>query len=71
MTETPHGPGQIVHTDVFYSLQKTLFLTIIDKFSKFAGAIKIQNRSWLELKRALTQYLSIVGNIKKIKLTMS
>ena len=66
MTETPHAPGYIVHIDVFYSLQKTLFLTIIDKFLKFAQAIKILKRSWLEFKRALTQYLSIVGNIKKV-----
>ena len=32
MTETPNGPGQIVHIDLFYSLKKTLFLTIIENF---------------------------------------
>lgn len=47
ITETPDRPGQIIHIDVFYSLNKTLFLTFIDKFSKFAQAIKIENRSWL------------------------
>lgn len=66
ITETPSGPGQIVHIDVFYSLRNTLFLTFIDKFSKFAQAIKIENRTWIEFKRAVTQYLSIVGSIKKI-----
>lgn len=28
--------------------------------------IKIQNRAWVEFKKALTQYLSIVGHIGKI-----
>ena len=66
ITETPDKPREVIHVDVFYSLQKTLFLTFIDKFSKFAQAIKIENRSWVEIKRALTHYLSIVGDIKKI-----
>lgn len=66
LTETPDRPQQVVHVDVFYSLQKTLFLTIIDKFSKYAQAIKIHNRSWIEFKRAITQFLSIVGSIGKI-----
>lgn len=66
ITETPGKPGEIIHVDVFYSLQKTLFLTFIDKFSKFAQAIKIKNRSWIEFKLALTQYLSTVGSIKKL-----
>lgn len=30
-TETPDRPGQVVHIDVFYSLQKTLFLTFAHK----------------------------------------
>lgn len=41
-------------------------MTIIDKFSKFAQAIRIQNRTWVAFKRAHIQYLSIVGNIWKI-----
>ena len=66
ITETPDKPRKVIHVDVFYGLQKTLFLTFIDNFSKYAQAIKIENRSWVEMKRALTHYLSIVGDIKKI-----
>lgn len=66
LTETPNGPKEVVHVDVFYSLNKTLFLTIIDKFSKHAQAIKIIGRSWTEFKKAIIQYLSNVGHIKKI-----
>lgn len=63
LTETPENPGEIIHVDVFYSLEKTLFLTFIDKFSKHAQAIKIKSRSWIDFKTALTQYLSTVGGI--------
>lgn len=66
ITETPLGPNQIVHIDVFYSLDQTLFLTFIDKFTKFAQAIKINSRTWTEFKRAVLQYLSIVGILRKI-----
>lgn len=51
---------------MYYSLEKKLFITFIDKFSKYAQAIRIKNRSWVELKNALAQYLSSVGNIKKL-----
>lgn len=66
ITETPQNPGEIVHADVYYSLEKKLFLTFIDKFSKYAQAISIKNRSWVEFKTALAQYLSSVGSIKKL-----
>lgn len=66
LTETPSAPNQIIHIDVFYTLEKNLFLTFIDKFSKFAQAIKINARSWTEFKRALLQYLSTTGDIGKI-----
>lgn len=66
ITETPENPGEIVHADVFYSLEKTLFLTFIDKFSKYGQAIRIKNRSWIEFKIALSQYISTVGSIKKL-----
>lgn len=65
-TETPSKPREIVHADVFYSLNKTLFLTCIDKFSKHAQAIKIGNRSWVEFKRAITQYISSIGHFEKL-----
>lgn len=66
ITDTPTGPNQIVHIDVFYSLGKTLFLTFIDKFSKFAQAIKINGRTWTEFKRAILQFISSTGNVVKL-----
>lgn len=66
ITETPTGPTQVIHIDVFYTLEKTLFLTFIDKFNKYAQAIKINGRSWVEFKRALLQYIATVGKMNKI-----
>lgn len=45
ITETPTRPREIVHIDVFYSLNKSLFMTAIDKFSKFAMAYQITGRT--------------------------
>lgn len=53
VTETPKDPREVIHMDVFYSLNKTLFLTVIDKFSKHAQAIKITVRSWTGFKKVI------------------
>lgn len=66
LTETPTKPREILHLDVFYTLEKQLYLTIIDKFSKHATAYKINGRSWIEFKSKLMQYTSTFGRIEKI-----
>lgn len=66
ITETPNKPREIIHIDVFYSLEKTLFMTIIDKFSKFAVAYKMNGRSWTEFKTKLLQYINTHGKVEKI-----
>lgn len=66
ITETPSKPNEIVHIDVFYSLEKQLFLTFIDTYSKFAQAYRINGRTWTEFKLKLLQYISTQGKMKKI-----
>lgn len=66
ITETPKKPHEIIHIDVFYTLGKTLFMTIIDKFSKFAVAYQLLGRTWTEFKTKLLQYINTYGKIKKI-----
>lgn len=66
ITETPTEPRKIVHIDVFYSLNKTLFMTMIDKFSKFAMAFMINGRSWTEFKAKLLQIIGTYGKMNKI-----
>lgn len=66
ITDTPTKPREIIHIDVFYSLNKTLFMTAIDKFSKFAMAYQINGRSWTEFKTKLLQLINTLGKIDKI-----
>lgn len=66
ITETPATPAEIVHIDVFYTLEKKMFLTFIDKFTKYAQAIMINFRTWSEFRSKLIQYISIMGKMKKI-----
>lgn len=53
ITETPSKPREIVHIDVFYTLEKLIFMTMIDKFTKFAVAYRINGRNWIEFKTKL------------------
>jgi len=65
-SETPDRPNKIIHLDVFYSIKKTLFITMIDKFSKVAMFSKIENRSEKEFRRVIMKFISVYGKIKKI-----
>lgn len=66
ITETPTRPREIIHVDVFYSLNKSLFMTMIDKFSKYAMAYMINGRSWTEFRTKLLQIISTYGKMDKI-----
>ncbi|CAD7000909.1 unnamed protein product [Ceratitis capitata] len=66
ITETPSKPREIVHIDVFYTLKKQIFMTMIDKFTKFAVAYRINGRNWIQSKTNLLLYLNTYGKIKKI-----
>lgn len=66
ITETPSKPREIIHIDVFYTLEKKLFMTAIDKFSKFALAFQINGRNWTEFKSKLLQIINTYGKINKI-----
>ena len=41
VTETPNKPRQVVHVDVFYRLQKTLYLTLTHYLSTVGDIEKI------------------------------
>lgn len=66
ITDTPSKPREIIHIDVFYSLNKSLFMTSIDKFSKYAMAYRINGRSWTEFKVKLLQMINTLGKMDKI-----
>ena len=66
ISETPKKPNEIIHMDVFYSIHKSLFITMIDKFTKVALITRINNRSDPEFRKSILRYISLYGNISKI-----
>lgn len=55
ITKTPRGANEIVHLDVFYSINRSLFAIMVDTFSKAAMFIKLNARSEQEFRRAILQ----------------
>lgn len=66
ISHTPKKPNEIIHMDVFYSIHKTLFITMIDKFTKLALITRVKNRSDPEFRKAILRYISTYGSIDKI-----
>lgn len=59
-TPLPKAPMEIVHTDIFIA-QPNIFLSFVDKFSKYASLIAIKSRSIPHVKKGLIKYFSIHG----------
>lgn len=65
LTETPTNIRQIIHMDV-YTNSKSNFLTFIDKFSKFATAYYLEDRTNQTIIEKLMLYKSQKGHFDKI-----
>lgn len=64
-TETPTDINEIIHIDT-YIIMKNIFLTVIDKFSKFGSAYYLTDRNHLTLIEQLEEHFAKVGKPKKI-----
>ena len=60
-TPIPRKPFEIIHVDIFIS-QPEMFLSAIDKLSKFGILIPIKSRSIPDIKSAFIKLLSRYGN---------
>lgn len=56
-TPIPNAPFQIVHIDIMF-LEKLIFLTYIDKFSKFAQVRLVESRAAVDIVPAIKEVLS-------------
>lgn len=65
ITPTPSKPFEILHVDTFF-ISNQRFLTIIDKFSKYAQAYCLNNVSGLEITKNLINFFSHHGVPKLI-----
>lgn len=64
-TPIPDRPGEQIHVDIF-STDRKLFLTCVDKFSKFASVFPIQSRSIVDVTPTILQIINIYPDIKHI-----
>lgn len=62
----PEKPHETAHMDIWFLDKNHFFLTLIDKFSKFAQAIALKSRNWVDIKSALNQYFATSGKPKLI-----
>lgn len=56
-TPKPTYPGEIIHIDIFAYSQNNLFLTSIDKFSKYLKIKPIKSKSLLDVRDELMQLI--------------
>lgn len=67
-TETPLGPHEHYHMDIWFLNRNIKYLTMIDKFSKYAMIEEISDSTSLQIIRALTKIFIIMKKPKKITL---
>lgn len=60
-TPIPKKPLEIIHVDIFI-IQPNLFLSVVDKFSRFGTLIPIKSRSIPHVRKAFIKYFSLYGN---------
>lgn len=65
LTETATDINQIVHIDI-YIIMKHSFLTVIDKFSKFAAAYYLPDRNHVTIIEQLEDHFAKIGKPEKI-----
>lgn len=65
ITPTPTKPFEIIHLDTL-KIQKEIYLTIIDSFSKFAQIYKLPSLNSLDVVSKLIQFFSCYGVPKRI-----
>lgn len=64
-TPIPERPGEILHLDILIT-GKQLFLTAVDRFSKFAIVKPVISRCTIDIKEALLEVLGMFQNTKTI-----
>lgn len=62
-TPIPHKPLDIVHIDIFIS-QPYMFLSAVDKLTRFGTLISIKSRSIPDIRKAILKYFALYGNPK-------
>ena len=66
ITETPSGPYEHYHIDIWHLNSQEYYLTCIDKFSKFASYKKLENKNFTHIINALEKLFNTMPKPKLI-----
>lgn len=66
ITPTPRQHNDIVHIDIWYPQRGTMYLTSVDKLTKYATAQYLEDRTWVSLLKAFKQRIQYLGKPKQI-----
>lgn len=66
LTETSKKPNDILHIDIWIGNRQSMYLTVIDKFTKHVTMHKLRSRSWIDLLGAMKNRIATMGTPKKI-----
>lgn len=65
-TETPHGPYVHYHLDIWYLNNQIFYLTMIDKFTKYAAMEELSDKTPLQAIKAVNKLFLIMKKPQKI-----
>lgn len=66
ITETPSKHNDIIHIDIWYPQKGIMYLTTIDKLTKYATVHNIKDRTWISLLNAIKHRIQNLGKPNKI-----
>lgn len=66
LTETANNFNAIAHIDIWFPYRNVMFLTTIDKFSKYATIHKLTDRTWISILKALKERIQFLGKMNKL-----
>ncbi|XP_055850313.1 uncharacterized protein LOC129914890 [Episyrphus balteatus] len=63
---TPTRHNDIVHVDIWFPMRNVMYLTTIDKLTKYATADLLEDRTWISITKALKTRMQYLGKPKLI-----
>lgn len=66
VTETPTKFNDLVHIDIWFPCRNKMYLTTIDKFSKYATIHKLDDRTWISILKVLKERILFLGKMEKL-----
>uniref|UniRef100_W8AXM5 Retrovirus-related Pol polyprotein from transposon gypsy n=1 Tax=Ceratitis capitata TaxID=7213 RepID=W8AXM5_CERCA len=61
ITDTPKKHNEIVHFDIWYPQRGVMYLTSIDKLTKYATAKSLKDRTWISIINAIKERIQYLG----------